>query len=172
MNISESATADIINDLQQKYPDKVLDVKDHDGATVIVRVNREVIHDVLKTLYEDHRFIYLLQVFGTDRFTSENRFEVVYHIFSLRDQVRIFIKTWLDEGNTVLPTSTDIWKAANWQEREVYDMFGITFTGHPDLRRMFMPEDFEYYPLRKEFPPLGIPGSIQLPSTTPDSEED
>jgi len=65
---------------------------------------------------------------------------------------------------------TGIWPGANWKEREVYDMFGIRFENHPDLRRMYLPEDFQYYPLRKEFPLLGVPGSIPLPNTTPDAD--
>jgi NADH-quinone oxidoreductase subunit C len=65
---------------------------------------------------------------------------------------------------------TDVWQSASWMEREVYDMFGVKFNNHPDFRRIFMPEDYNYYPLRKEFPLLGIPGSIELPNTTPDTE--
>ena len=107
---------------------------------------------------------------AADRFTSEDRFEVIYNIISLKSQKRLFIKTRCSEENPTLPTSTSIWPAANWHEREAFDMFGIQFEGHPDMRRLFLPEDFDYYPLRKEFPLLGIPGSLPLPSTTPDSK--
>jgi NADH-quinone oxidoreductase subunit C len=89
---------------------------------------------------------------------------------NLRDRVRLFLKIRCDEENPEVDSATPVWKAASWNEREVYDMFGIQFRNHPDHRRIFMPEDFEYYPLRKEFPLLGIPGSIELPSTTPETE--
>ena len=62
-----------------------------------------------------------------------------------------------------VPSLVPVWTGCNWNEREAYDMFGIIFDGHPDLRRMYMPEDFEYYPLRKDFPLMGVPGSIPLP---------
>jgi NADH-quinone oxidoreductase subunit C len=106
-----------------------------------------------------------------DRYTNSERFEVIYNLFCLRNPNRLLIKTRIEEDNPELPTATPIWPAANWHERETYDMFGITFKDHPDLRRIFLPEDFQYYPLRKEFPLLGVPGSLPLPNTTPDTEE-
>ncbi len=89
---------------------------------------------------------------------------------NLRTQTRIFVKARVEEENPTIESVSSIWKAAGWNEREVYDMFGVRFENHPDLRRIFMPEDFEYFPMRKEFPLLGIPGSIELPNTTPDTE--
>jgi len=80
------------------------------------------------------------------------------------------VKVWLEEEEPTVDSITDVWKAASWHERQVYDMFGVRFNNHPDMRRIYMPEDFDYYPLRKEFPLLGIPGSIDLPSSTPDTE--
>ncbi|MEX0681782.1 MAG: NADH-quinone oxidoreductase subunit C [Balneolales bacterium] len=136
----------------------------------LIRINTDRLHETCRFLKEKLHFIYLNDVFGTDRFTSEDRFEVIYHLISLRDQQRFFLKVYVDEESPTLPTVTDIWKSANWNEREVYDMFGIRFHGHPDLRRMFLPEDFKYFPLRKEFPLLGVPGSLELPNTTPDHE--
>lgn len=131
-------------------------------------VPRTIIIDVLRTLKDDFGFTYLIDIVATDRFTTEDRFEVIWNIISLKDQSRIFVKTRVPEDDPSLPSTVDIWPAANWNEREAYDMMGIRFTGHPDLRRLFLPEDFEYFPLRKEFPLMGVPGSIPLPSTSPD----
>ncbi len=103
-------------------------------------------------------------VIGADRFAKKNRFEVIYSLYSLKYRDRIFVKVIIaDNRKPETPTLTGLWKSVNWYEREAYDMFGIVFTGHPDLRRIYMPEEFEYYPLRKDFPLMGIPGSINLP---------
>ncbi|MBS4029622.1 MAG: NADH-quinone oxidoreductase subunit C [Ignavibacteriales bacterium] len=92
----------------------------------------------------------------------DTRFQVVYNLYSMKNHFRIRLKVKLEEDETI-PTVSSIWKSANWAERETYDMFGIKFEGHPDLRRMYMPEEFEFHPLRKEFPLMGIPGSLPLP---------
>lgn len=160
----------LLNDLKTSLPDAVLDVINYQGDVTFI-ISRNLIHEVCLFLKDKHHFKYLVDIVATDRFTSEDRFEVIYNLFCLRNPNRILVKVRLDEDNPILPTTTDIWPAANWNEREAYDMMGIQFEGHPDLRRIFLPEDFEYFPLRKEFPLLGIPGSIPLPSTTPDSQE-
>lgn len=160
---------EVVDNLREKFDVNVLEVTEYQGDT-LVRVDKDVIHDVCSYLKEQHRFIYLVDLFGTDRFTSEDRFEVIYNLVSLKYQIRIFLKIRVAEENPHVVTVTDIWTGANWNERETFDMFGIRFDGHPDLRRIFMPEDFQYYPLRKEFPLLGIPGSLELPGTTPNTE--
>lgn len=157
----------LVQDVQTKFGDSLLDVIEYQGD-VTLHVSLPVIHDVLEYLKSEHRFIYLVDIVATDRFTSDDRFELIYNIISLKTQKRILVKTRCTEESPEVPTTVDIWPAANWLEREAYDMFGIFFTGHPDLRRLFLPEDFKYYPLRKEFPLLGIPGSLELPRTTPD----
>lgn len=158
-----------VDGLSEKFSDSFIEVYQSTGDTFI-RVEADTIVEICRFLKEEQHFIYLTDVFGIDRFTSEDRFEVVYNLISLRDRERLFLKVRLPEEEPVLASITDVWKSASWMEREVYDMFGITFTDHPDMRRMFMPEDYDYYPMRKEFPLLGIPGSIELPSTTPDTE--
>lgn len=121
------------------------------------------IHRMLQLLRDDFGFDYFIDLTVVDHFRDTQRFEISYNLISLANNKRIRVKTFIEEENPVIDSAVDIWAAANWNEREAFDMFGIRFAGHPDLRRMFMPEDFEYYPLRKEFPLIGIPGSIQLP---------
>ncbi|SMO41274.1 NADH-quinone oxidoreductase subunit C [Fodinibius sediminis] len=159
----------VVDGLSEDFTDSFIEVYQSSGDTFI-RVEVDAIIDICRYLKNEHHFIYLSDAFGVDRFTSNERFEVVYNLVSLRARQHLFVKVRLPEEGPVLPSVTGIWKSANWMEREIYDMFGIRFTGHPDFRRIFMPEDFDYYPLRKEFPLLGIPGSIELPSTTPDPE--
>lgn len=136
----------------------------------LIHIKRDSLHETCRLMKNELHFDYLIDILGTDRNTPEERFEVIYHLLSLSHQLRFFIKVYVDEKKITLPTVTDIWKSANWNEREVYDMFGVRFKGHPDLRRIFMPEDFKYHPLRKEFPLLGIPGSLDLPDSTSDQD--
>ena len=159
----------VVDGLSEKYADKLIEVYQSSGDT-FVRVEAEAIVEICTYLRDEQHFSFLSDVIGTDRYTSNERFEVIYNLLNLRTQTRLFVKARVEEENPVIDSVCDIWISANWNEREVYDMYGIRFEGHPDLRRVFMPEDFEYYPLRKEFPLLGIPGSLELPNTTPDSE--
>lgn len=108
-------------------------------------------------------FVMCEDVTAVDWATRKNRFTVVYHIFSLKNNIRIVVKSDVDEADCNIDSVSSVWRAANWQERETYDMYGIKFNNHPDLRRMYMPEEFEYHPLRKDFPLMGIPGSLSLP---------
>jgi len=160
---------EVIDKLSDNFPDKYIETYQSSGDT-FVRVEADAIVEICSFLKNECHFTYLGDVFAADRFTSRQRFEVFYNLVSLKDQIRIFIKVLLEENDPVIQSVTSVWKSANWSEREVYDMFGIQFTGHSDLRRIFMPQDFDYYPMRKEFPLLGIPGSIELPNTTPDTE--
>ena len=158
-----------VDGLTENFSDKLIEVYQSTGST-FVRVEADAIVEICKYLKEKQHYIFLCDVFGNDRYTTDERFEVVYNMMNLRTQTRLFVKVRVEEENPTVDSVTSVWKAAGWNEREVYDMFGIKFENHPDLRRIFMPEDFEYYPLRKEFPLLGIPGSIELPNTTPDTE--
>lgn len=160
---------DVVDGLSENFSDDFIEVYQSSGDTFI-RVEADAIVEICRYLKNEKHFIYLTDLFGIDRFTSEERFEIVYNIVSLRDRERLYVKVRLPEEDPVMASITDVWKSASWMEREAYDMFGVRFTDHPDFRRMYMPEDFDYFPLRKEFPLLGIPGSIELPNTTPDTE--
>src|SRR5699024_12717852 len=161
----------VVDGLSEDFTDSCIEVY-QSSCDTFIRVEADANIEVCRYLKSEHHFIYLSDVFGTDRFTSEERFEVIYNLFSMRDQERLFLKVRLPEENPAVSSVTSIWTSASWMEREAYDMFGIEFTDHPDFRRIYMPEDFDYYPLRKEFPLLGIPGSIDLPSSTPDRSEE
>ena len=130
-----------------------------------ITFNKENIVEVCRFLKEDSELEFRLceDITAVDWAKRKNRFTVVYHIFSLKHNYRLVLKADVDESECSIDSVSSVWKTANWQEREVYDMYGITFNNHPDLRRMYMPEDFEYHPLRKDFPLMGILGSLSLP---------
>ncbi|MDZ7715383.1 MAG: NADH-quinone oxidoreductase subunit C [Balneolaceae bacterium] len=140
----------VIDGLTENFSEKVLNVYQSTGDTFVL-VNPTAIVEICTYLKEEQNFIYLADVFGADNFTAENRFEVIYNMASLKDQIRLFVKVQLEENEPTVASVTGVWKSANWYEREVYDMFGITFTDHPDMRRIYMPEDYEYFPCAKSF---------------------
>jgi NADH-quinone oxidoreductase subunit C len=100
-------------------------------------------------------FNYLADVTCVDWYPSEPRFEVVYHLLSIAKKERVRLKVRLPEASPVLESVTSVWPAANFFEREVFDLFGVRFSGHPYLRRLMMPEDWEGHPLRKDYPVEG-----------------
>jgi NADH-quinone oxidoreductase subunit C len=130
-----------------------------------VQVKRDDIVRVSEFLKTDPELAFdlLIDLCGVDMYRPEGRFEVIYNLYSLKNKRYVRLKVRVDEDNPVVATVTGVWPGANWHERETFDMFGIKFSGHPDLRRFYMPEEFEYYPLRKDFPLMGIPDSIPLP---------
>jgi len=97
------------------------------------------------------RFAVCLDVTAADHFPRTPRFDVVYHLTSPGQKLRLRIRV-VTNGSDAVPSVSGVWPSANWQEREVYDMYGIPFAGHPDLRRLIMPDDWEGHPLRKDFP--------------------
>lgn len=160
---------DVIDALKDEFGDTVGPVETYANEDTVF-VEKERIREVCRFLKEKQGFVYFSDAGGIDRFTDEERYEMFYNLVNLDDQKRIRVKVRIDETDMHVPSVTDVYRAANWNEREAYDMFGFTFDGHPDLRRMYMPEDFEYHPLRKEFPLLGVPGSLPLPPQTPEGD--
>lgn len=154
----------LLENLRSKFNDSVLSVEEF-AEDLIVTVKKNDVVRIGEFLRDDEalRFDSLRDVLGIDQYRPEDRFEVAYVLYSLRNKFRFILKVRVDEADAKVPTVSGVWPAANWGEREVYDMYGITFEGHPDMRRIYMPEEFEYYPLRKDFPLMGIPGSIELP---------
>jgi len=102
------------------------------------------------------KFERLSTVTAVDHYPSEPRFEVVYHVHSIARNERLRLKCRLSGANPEIDSATVVWRSANWCEREVFDLFGIRFRNHPDLRRILMPDDWEGYPLRKDYPVTGV----------------
>ena len=131
-------------------------VRFRDNVQVIVRP--EKLFQALECLKDDGRFDMLIDVTAVDYLEypdAVDRFGVIYALLDTRTGARVFPKTMLNEPDLTLPSACPLWKAADWLEREVYDMFGITFEGHPDLRRILLPEEFTAFPLRKDYPLRG-----------------
>ncbi len=150
--------------LNELIPGSVIETSDfRDDFTIKIR--RENIIEVCELCksHESLQFKLLEDLTAVDWGRTKNRFSVVYQLFSLISNFRVRLMADVDDKDNSIETVTKVWRSANWAEREVYDMFGITFLNHPDLRRMYMPEEFEYYPLRKEYPLMGIPGALTLP---------
>ncbi len=144
----------IAEKIKEKFPEEVLDVKEFRGQ-VSVTLKRDKILDICRFLHDDPEmsFDYLADVCGADYLgKKEKRFEVVYHLYSIKHRHALRLKAEVTEENPSIDSVVPIWVGANWHEREAYDLFGIVFKGHPDLRRILMPEDWEGYPLRKDYP--------------------
>jgi NADH-quinone oxidoreductase subunit C len=145
--------ATVIQRLREAVPETLIDVTEAHGD-MSVRVERDHLVKVAQFLRDDPALNYLLleNLCGVDYLGVEPRFEVVYHLFSFEHCHRVCLKVGAPEDDPTVPTLTDLWPTANWQERETYDMFGIQFTGHPSLERILMPEDWEGFPQRKDVP--------------------
>ena len=127
-----------------------------DNLRVIVPA--EQAYSVLETLKEAAGFDMLVDITAVDYLEypdATDRYGVIYCLLNMNSGERVIIKTHLNEPELTLPSVYGLWRGADWMEREVYDMFGITFDGHPDLRRILMPEEFTAYPLRKDYPLRG-----------------
>jgi len=121
-------------------------------------VPREHLYGALRQLKESFAFDMLVDITAIDYLyypNARHRFGVVYCLLNTNTGQRLIVKTYLDEPDLHLPSAFPLWKAADWLEREVYDMFGIIFDGHPDLRRILLPESFPDFPLRKDYPLRG-----------------
>jgi len=144
----------IAESLMERYSSVVKGFTTFRGQ-VSMTLKKERISEILKYLHEtpELSFDFLVDLFGVDYLgKKEPRFEVVYILYSHRHRHGLTMRAEVQEDDAAIDSVTHIWKSANWLERECYDMFGIEFKGHPDLRRILMPEDWEGYPLRKDYP--------------------
>jgi NADH-quinone oxidoreductase subunit C len=144
----------IAEQIRDKFPEDVLEIVEFRSQVAIV-IKKERLKEIMSLLHmhSDYSFDYLVDLCGVDYMNKKSpRFEVVYHLFSIKHRHFLRVRVQVDEDNPTVDTVTDIWKGADWHERECFDMYGIRFEGHPDLRRILMPEDWEGHPLRKDYP--------------------
>ncbi|MFO1021069.1 MAG: NADH-quinone oxidoreductase subunit C [Planctomycetales bacterium] len=130
----------------------------YDQGSRRIEVPADKLFDTLKFLKESCGFDMLVDVTCVDYLHyrgARNRFGLVYLLLNISDNLRLNVRCYLNEPDLTVPSAVPLWEGANWMEREVYDMFGIIFEGHPDLRRILMPDAFEAYPLRKDYPLRG-----------------
>jgi NADH-quinone oxidoreductase subunit C len=143
----------ILRNVQEKFGEAVLSTHSALGEDTLV-IAKSSLLDVARYLKEeaDPRFNVLMDVTAVDYFKRKPRFEVVYHLFSLSGMARLRMKVPVGEPDPEVETLSGIWRSANWYEREVFDMFGVKFRNHPDLRRILMYPEFQGHPLRKDYP--------------------
>lgn len=133
-----------------------------------VRIDRAKILEVCRMLKTEFGFDMLTDVSGVDNYGDDVRYEVVHHVYSMSDQSHLRLKASVPEDDLIVDSVVSVWKTADWHEREAFDMFGIRFRGHPNLKRILMWDGYPYFPLRKDFPLAGIP--TELPGTAVDAD--
>ncbi len=157
-NPDQKATpSHLVTALQQEHSDWVTEVIEALGEVTVI-VPAEHIVEVCTALKagSETKFDFLADICGADRgIEEEPRFEVNYHLFSTSKHHRLRLKVLLNEEQARVPTVTGVWRTANWHERETFDLFGVVFEGHPDLRRILLPDDWQGHALRKDFPLRG-----------------
>jgi NADH-quinone oxidoreductase subunit C len=143
-----------VGKLKQKFADAVLDVVEFRGETTIT-VKKEQIVEICKFLKGDLGYNFLCDLCGVDYLGKSPRFMVVYNLYNISLKDRLRIKVPVEENDATVDTVSGVWSTANWPERECWDLMGISFNNHPDLRRILMPADWEGHPLRKDYPVQG-----------------
>jgi len=148
-----------IESLDKSFEGKLQDRTEFRGETsYTIAVND--LRQIAKFSRDELSFDYLLDITSIDNFGEEPRFEIVYHLYSIPHGASLRLKLKLSEEVGALDTVSDIWPTADWHEREIYDMMGVKFNGHPDLRRILMWDGYPFFPLRKDFPLAGLPSDM------------
>lgn len=160
---TEETIPRVLEQLREKFGDALLEDAESQNGVVVV-INKEKSYGLLEYLKTELAYSFLVDVTAVDNSNLESelmkydyaRFMVIYQLYTFEgDTSRIRVKVPVHEKELKIQSVTDLWKGANWLERETYDMFGIDFEGHPDLRRILMPDDFEGHPLQKNYPLRG-----------------
>lgn len=153
-----TTAASTVEAVQKKFPDAVIEMVDFREEQTLV-IKPEYVLDICGYLRHEQGYDFLETLTAVDWLERVPRFDVVYQLLSIAHRCYVRVKVRIGEQGEerpALPTVSGIWAGANWYEREVYDLFGLTFTGHPDLRRILMPSDWTTHPLRKDYPLSGF----------------
>jgi NADH-quinone oxidoreductase subunit C len=159
MTIQPAMTAGndaVIEKLRKQFADDIVEISSfRDEITVGIRA--EALIPICRFLRDEKELVYnfLMDLTSVDYPECQDRFAVVYHLYSLQYNRRLRLKVRVGGDNPSIESVTPVWKSANWMEREVYDLMGVHFRGHPDLRRIVLPDDWEGHPLRKDYPLRG-----------------
>ena len=152
-----SSAAESIAAIKAKFP--VSSTTEFRGETTVY-VDRREIQEICKLAKTELGFDYLIDITSIDNLGIEPRYEIVYELYSMASGQHMRLKISVSEEELEVPTVVPVWATANWHEREIYDMMGIRFGGHPDLRSIIMWEGYPYFPLRKDFPLAGRPSDM------------
>jgi NADH-quinone oxidoreductase subunit C len=150
---------ELLNSLGQLFGAKLQEKSEFRGETTYT-ISANDLREVAKFCRDDLSFDYLIDITSIDNSGSEPRFEIVYELYSMTLAIYLRLKLRISEEVCTVDTVSDIWPTANWHEREIYDMMGIKFKDHPDLRRILMWDGYPFFPLRKEFPLEGLPSEM------------
>jgi NADH-quinone oxidoreductase subunit C len=151
---------ELAQQLKAKFADHVSEPMEFRGEQTVVVGDPERIAEVCGFAKASLGFDYLVDISSLDHFGDDPRFTVVYHLYGYGHHQHLRLKTNVGEERCELPSVTGVWRAADWHEREIFDMMGIRFRGHPDLRRILMWDGYPYHPLRKDFPVSGRPTEV------------
>jgi len=152
-------TQDVFNSLENAFGDK-LQHRSEFRDEITYAIGESDLREIAEFCRDKLSFDYLLDITSIDNFGEEPRFEIVYHLYSMPHAAHLRLKLKVSEDIGALDTVSDIWPTADWHEREIYDMMGIKFNGHPDLRRILMWDGYPFFPLRKDFPLAGLPSDM------------
>jgi NADH-quinone oxidoreductase subunit C len=152
--------------LQERFGDAIGAVVEFRGEHSVTVAPGKIV-DVCSFLKKECGFDMLTDLSGVDHYGEEPRYEVAYILYSLQDHVHLRLKVRIPEGDASVDSVSGVWQTANWHEREAFDMYGIRFKGHPNLKRILMWDGYPYHPLRKDFPLAGLP--TDLPATAEDA---
>ena len=152
--------SDLTLKLKAQFSDLVSAPAEFRGEVTVRIMDAERIAEVCAFAKTSLAFDYLVDISSVDNYGSDPRWTVVYELYGYGHRCHLRLKTDVSEEKSELPTVTTVWRGADWHEREIYDMMGIRFRGHPDLRRILMWEGYPYFPLRKDFPLAGKPTEL------------
>ena len=150
---------ELLDSISQSFGPKLQEKTEFRGETTYTILPPDL-REVAKFCRDELSFDYLIDITSIDNFGEEPRFAIVYELYSMTLAIHLRLKLCVSEEPGTVDTVSDIWPTANWHEREIFDMMGIKFNGHPDLRRILMWDGYPYFPLRKEFPLEGLPSEM------------